>query len=486
MSILLTLKKRIKIISKKTKLQSKKGIRFISLLAIDNLNKTYKYVKFQAIPFLNQKTEEINNNLIKEDGREFWNVLSSSRLWSRRIIWTLVSVSTFGIIFASVAYVDESVQTTGKLEPKGKTLKIKVPLGGVIEDILIEEGQLVKKNQVLLRLDTTAVKAKLKALELVKEQINADILISKFQLGNKQNGIKLTPNQQIRLNSVSNEYISRINAAKSSVEQINYQKESIQEQINSQEEVLKIREDILINLESLIEIGGLSKVKYLKEKQEIIQIKGAIASQKAELNKIIESLNEAKSRLNNTIEATKIDFSTKIEENTKQIAQINNQISESKLTLKYQSIKSPLDGVVFDLKPEAPGFVVNTQEPILKIVPTDDVVARVFISNKDIAFIKEKQKVKIRLDAYPSNEFGELEGEIDSIGSDVLEPDENFNYYRFPVTVSLRKPFIEHKGKKLPLITGMSLSANIILRQRPVISIFTERILPFWDSLEKL
>ena len=88
-----------------------------------------------------------------------------------------------------------------------------------------------------------------------------------------------------------------------------------------------------------------------------------------------------------SLAALKIDFSTKIEENTKQIAQINNQISESKLTLKYQSIKSPLDGVVFDLKPEAPGFVVNTQEPILKIVPTDDVVARVFISNEDIAFM---------------------------------------------------------------------------------------------------
>ena len=83
-----------------------------------------------------------------------------------------------------------------------------------------------------------------------------------------------------------------------------------------------------------------------------------------------------------------------------------------------------------------------------------------------------------------ANEFGEIEGEIDSIGSDVLEPDENFNYYRFPVTVNLKESFIDHKGKKLPLITGMSLRANIILRQRPVISLFTETLMPFWDSLE--
>ena len=111
---------------------------------------------------------------------------------------------------------------------------------------------------------------------------------------------------------------------------------------------------------------------------------------------------------------------------------------------------------------------------------------RVFVSNKDIAFIKQGQTVKIRIDAYPYSEFGEIEGKIDFIGSDVLEPDEKFNFYRFPVTVKMNETYILHKKKKLPLITGMSLSVNIVLRQRPVISLFTERILPFWSGLEQL
>ena len=74
----------------------------------------------------------------------------------------------------------------------------------------------------------------------------------------------------------------------------------------------------------------------------------------------------------------------------------------------------------------------------------------VFLSNKDIAFVKIGQKVKVRVDAYPYNEFGELEGTIESIGSDVLEPDETYAFYRFPVTVRLSKPFIDHKGKNYP------------------------------------
>ena len=61
-----------------------------------------------------------------------------------------------------------------------------------------------------------------------------------------------------------------------------------------------------------------------------------------------------------------------MKENEKQISQLNNQIKESQLTLSYQEIKSPLNGIVFDLQPAAPGYVVNTELPILKIVPIDD------------------------------------------------------------------------------------------------------------------
>ena len=104
-------------------------------------------------------------------------------------------------------------------------------------------------------------------------------------------------------------------------------------------------------------------------------------------------------------------------------------MNETMLTLVYQEIKSPVDGIVFDLQPAAPGFVVNSNFPILKIVPIDDLVARVFIPNQNIAFLKKGQKVKIRLDAYPYNEFGELEGEVESIGSDVLEPDEKYQFF---------------------------------------------------------
>ena len=447
----------------------------------------YFYINHDFLPKLNKKVEGAVNFLTIEQGEETWSNLDSSRKWNKVIIWTFVSFASFGFLWSVVARVDETVQSTGKLEPKGTTIDVKVPIGGVIENILVQEGDLVKKDQILLKLDTTAASAKLEALQRVKSQIKADIVLSKIQLGGKENIDNLTSNQKLKLTSLNNEYASRINASSSAVKQIEFQRDSILENLKSQQEVLNIREEILKNLKDVTDIGGLSKIKYLKEQQEVIQLRGRVESTKSELEKISATLEEAQNKLANTVAASKIDFSTKIEENVKQVAQIENQISDTKLTLKYQEIISPLDGIVFDLQPAAPGYVVGSSDkPILKIVPIDDLVARIFISNRDIGFLKKGQKVNIRVDAYPYNEFGEIEGEISSIGSDVLEPDETFNFYRFPVTVKMENPYIMHNKKKLPLITGMSLSANIILRQRPVISLFTERIIPFWSGLEQL
>ncbi len=448
--------------------------------------KIYKKIVFDVYPNLKNGTQKIINLLVREEGSEFWSTLAPSQKWSSRLIITFVGVSSFGIIWSFFTMIDDTVQVQGKLEPKGTTIEVKVPLGGVIKRIIVEEGDIVKNEELLLELDTTAAKSKLKALNIIKSQIEADILVSKIQLGEDIATNQLTDNQKLKLKSLQNEYESRINASKNAVEQAAYRKDSNIEQLKTLKEVLKIREQVLKDLKNLTEIGGLSKIKYLKEKQEILELRGRLIDKQKQIKSSNSLLKESENKLSNTIAATKIDSANKIEENEKQLAQIKNQINEQNLTLSYQEIKSPLNGIVFDLQPAAPGYVVNTNIPILKIVPIDDLVARVFVSNRDIAFLKKEQPVKIRIDAYPYNEFGEIDGKIESIGSDVLEPDSNYNFYRFPITIKLKEPFIMHKNKELNLKTGMSLTANIVLRKRPVLSLFTERILPFWNGLEEL
>ena len=208
--------------------------------------------------------EKLVKNLVNEEGSEIWSGLSQSQKWSGILIWTFVGVTSFGVVWSFFTMIDDTIQVTGKLEPKGTTIDVKVPLGGVIKKILVTEGEVVKDTQILLELDTRAAKSKLQALETVRSQIMADILLSKIQLGDNIDTNQLTDNQKIKLNSLKSEYASRIDAANNAVDQATYRRNSNIEQINTLKEVLKIREEVLQNLKELIEIGGLSKVKYLK------------------------------------------------------------------------------------------------------------------------------------------------------------------------------------------------------------------------------
>ena len=437
-------------------------------------------------PYLHDIGDKVIHELTNQEGDKQWTALTPSNRWSRYTIWILVSVAGFGIVWAMLARIDETVQASGKLEPIGTTLDIKAPIGGVIKSILVKDGELVTKGQILVELDTTAAKAKLTALVNVRDRTLVDLLVSKSQIGIKIDESQLNNVQSIRLRSLKDELKSRLASSQSEVSSAEEQVKSSLAQLEAKKRALGIREQILADIEPLAKVGGISRSQYLKELQEIEILRGELKSLKASAEMAAQKVLSAKSRLVNTRSLSLIDFTGKIEEAEKQLSQLENQISEVRVTLKYQALRAPKAGIVFDLQANSAGYVANNERPILKIVPTDNLVARVFIQNTDIGFVRVGQPSKIRVDAYPYNEFGEITGSIASIGSDVLEPDDKNNSYRFPVTIDLSKDNISYKGKSLPLISGMSVNAIVILRQRPVIAIFTQKLLPFWDSLEKL
>ena len=113
-------------------------------------------------------------NPLKQLGREVSpgtsELLKPSKSWLQAVIWTLVGTAGFAIAWLAIAKTDEVVVATGKLEPLGSVKPIQMPMGGVVEDILVKEGDLVKANQVLLRLDTEADEDKRQTLDQAPDQ----------------------------------------------------------------------------------------------------------------------------------------------------------------------------------------------------------------------------------------------------------------------------------------------------------------------------
>jgi len=478
-------------------------------------------------------------------------ILRQPHYWSRSIIWAIMGVTTFGVIWACVAKIEEAVPAQGKLEPQGKVQEIQAPVAGVVKELNVRDGQSVKKGDLLLRLDPTADKAKLASLNQIRTKLlqenqfyrsalrnptsaltppsqtqvelsselpslikSRDALIAENQFyqsridDNSRSG-NLSTEQRQRMQFATAELNSRIAAAESEVAQLKKRIDQNESQLANSKERLKTEQKILNDLEPLVRVGGFSRIQYTKQQSEVgtrqaevqqltderlrleldrakarEQLENTKALTKKELTDLIATNNKQINDIDSKLDSLKRQLRETIVANDKKISEIDSQLKQAEVTLNYQELRAPVGGTVFDLKPAATGFVTNSTEPILKIVPEDTLIAKVDITNKDIGFVKEGMPVDVRIDSFPFSEFGDVKGELVGIGSDALPPDEIHRFYRFPAKIKLKQQFISLNDRKVPLQSGMSVSVNIKVRDRTVMSIFTDLFSSKTDSLK--
>lgn len=246
-----------------------------------------------------------------------------------------------------------------------------------------------------------------------------------------------------------------------------FEEEKYQGRIRSEEQLQKIK-NIRTEIAKLITEGKRLELETLQSNEELIS--STSASEKEIWEKVA----------NNNQKIANIDsqISKNIIENKKLLAEISGKITRTKQELQYQQLKASSLGTVFDLQANNQE-VVQPGETVMKIVPDSGLIANVFIPNKDIGFVKKGMTVNVRIDTFSFSEFGDIKGELVSIGSDALLPNKNYPFSRFPARIKLTKQAINHKGKKLSLQSGMSISGNIVIdTERKVISLFVD----FFDN----
>ncbi len=254
--------------------------------------------------------------------------------------------------------------------------------------------------------------------------------------------------------------------------------------------------------QDLQEIKATSRLEIQTQQQQVAQYKNEIAQLDQEYNRLGMATSQSREKLKNSFQTSRKDLLAKIAVNDKQIAEIdgqlnksiveidrkvaelNSQIAQAKQNLKYQDIYAPASGTVFELKAGNPGFVANVSEPILKIVPDNTLNAKVYITNKDIGFVKVGMPVDVRIDSFPYSEYGDVKGKIVSIGSDALPIDQTHPYERFPATIELVKQNLIIRGQPKTLQSGYAVSVNIKVRERTVMSLLTDMVMKQGDGLK--
>ncbi len=232
-----------------------------------------------------------------------------------------------------------------------------------------------------------------------------------------------------------------------------------------------------------------SEIGQLAQEYARLQLSASQSTAKLDNNKAVNRKDLFSRLSENDKRIAEIDsqLNKSIVENEKKITEITNQIAQANQSLKYQEIRSPVAGEVFELKAYKEG-VVNSNSPdaLVQIVPNKDAIAKVYITNKDIGFVKIGQQVDVRIDTFNFSEFGDVKGTIEWIGSDALPPDQIYPFARFPAKIKLSQQTLTVKGSAIQLKPGMSIKANIKLRERTVMSLFTDMFSKQSDGIKNL
>ena len=377
------------------------------------------------------------------------NVLQQSRFWMKTVTWSLIGTTVIGIGWLAIARTEEVVVATGKLEPVGNVKDVRIPPGGVVEAILVKNGQRVSKGEALIRLDQESSAEQLKSLTNgVNEKTT--------QISQKQ--------QQLLLKKLERERTLDLN----------------REQLASTRVNLGLEQEILNRLAGLAKDGAVPDIQYLQQRNKVQELKGELTKREIDGRRQINQVDQQIEQLNAELAGLRSER-----------AQLNANLTEVRVTNKNQTLRAPVDGIVFDLKINNPGFISQSMssEVMLKVVPFNTLEADVMIPSNKIGFVRAGQPADISIDSFPASDFGVLEGTVESVGSDALPPNpqQMRQEYTYPAVIKLDSQQLKLKsGKQLPLQVGMSLTANIKLRSVSYLQLLLNTFQSKTDSLRQL
>lgn len=474
-------------------------------------------------------------------------LLRQSPILSRTIMLSLILLACFGITWAYFAKIEQVVPATGQLKPQGSIKEVQAPVNGVVKSVHVKDGQKVNPGDLLLTFETVATVAELDSLNNIRQALieeneiyrrlmansyttaselefiraklpaNAEFLLKsrtalvnenellRAELSNLNTVAGLGVDEQQRLQFAQKEFDSRSAAAQLEVEKTRKELAQIRVRKSDTQSSLAIQQQILDKIKILAEEGGISQLQYLNQQQQVQRLTAEVDQLEQELQRLQFSIEQRQEQLKNTVAASGKSVLEKIADNKKRIAEIdsqfmrillsndqrladvNSKISQVQLNFEYQELRAPVGGTIFELQAKTPGFVANASQTLVQIVPDDNFLAEVFITNRDIGFVREGMKTDVRIESFPFSQFGDIKGQVTSIGSDALPPDQIYQFYRFPATISLDKQYLDAHGRKISLQSGMSISANIRVREdRTVMNLFTEMFNKQFDSLKEV
>lgn len=401
------------------------------------------------------------------------------------ILYTIFIFLIFFIIWITVFEIDERVKGLGKVIPSAGMQTIQSIDGGSIKNILVKEGQIVKKGQPLLVIDKTRfiasedeLKEELASLEAKYIRLKTQLSIESIQNIPKLNfDNNLLQNYKHYVNNEIDLYNNLIQNLKLSTNVLESQhRQKVQESNEIQNKINHLKQN-LIFIESELKIiklgvlqGAISKIELIQLEKEHSKISGELKGSNLLLSRSETAIKESKLLLTKEFDEFRSKTSEELTKTEIEIQKVKAKLSASNDRLEKTVIESPVNGIINQIYFTTIGGVIKPADSIMQIVPTNDTLRiEAKISPKDIGFISPNNKTNIKTTAYDYSIYGGLNGKIEKISANSIFDEETKQYY-YHILISTEKNYLGTEDNPLVIIPGMICDVDILTGKKTILN----------------
>jgi HlyD family secretion protein len=408
----------------------------------------------------------------------------STRGWSRGIVWSLIGLTSFSVIYGLIARIETSVNANGKLRPVGGVTSITAPFNAPVQQVLVKEGQVVKKGQPLIQLREQAVRNQRVHLgsQLRIWETQSNLLALRLGLPGLTPG---TPAADRQLKVEQQDVQLRLQAATQELKRSEINLEQQASDLLSLRRRQAIENSITDRMKRLVKEGAMTRLELDRQEQRIAELEGTIFRTEKELESARYRIRESQLKQRQIPAAESKQLYAQYDNARLQLASVQASIDELDDRLKLGRMLAPIAGRIFNLSIK-PGETLTPVRPALQILPLNNLDVELSVSNRDIGFLEVGMPVDIRVTSFPFTDYGSISGTIARIGADALPPDVQNGQEFFPVLVTINSSELARNGRTYQLRSGMAVTALIQLGSRPVISLISDRIGSFMESTRSI
>jgi adhesin transport system membrane fusion protein len=392
------------------------------------------------------------------------------------ILWITILFVITASLWAHQSTLDEVTRGIGKVIPSHHVQVVQNLEGGIISEILIQEGDVVEQNQVLLRIDDTRFASSYREGQLKSSALQAKIARLSAEAKGKTFRLPKGKEKQALFRDEQALAASRQSELQANIDILNQQKEQKKREINEFKSKAQQLENSLalarkeLNItEPLVEKGVMSEIELLRLQREVTHLRGELEAARLSIPRLQAAMRESDRK----ITELKINFRTtalaELNEIKAEVARVSESLRVDEHRVKRTAVRSPVKGTIKQIKVRTIGGVVQPGMDLVEIVPLDDtLLVEAQIRPSDIAFLHPGQKVMVKITAYDFSIFGGLKASLEHISADTIANERGESF--FLIRVRTDRNYLGTEKNPLPIIPGMTVSVDILTGKKSLLT----------------